>query len=199
MKNENNIVRLNGIISDIKFSHQTRGTNIYSGIVSVTRVSGTVDMIPVNMRESILDLIHEGDEISANGEFRSRNRIIDGKSRLQLYVMITDLEDNPQNTNSVELIGYICKEPIHRETPLHREITDAIIAVNRAYGKSDYIPVIIWGMDAKVASTYIVGDMIKIRGRVQSRIYHKDNEERIAYELSAFSVSRISNTEIISE
>lgn len=195
MQNKNNLVRLKGKINNIKFSHKIGETDIYEGFISVKRTSSTLDLIPVNFRKPMLELIKEGEEISAIGEFRSRNNVINGKTKLELYVMLTDIDDNVTNPNVIEIEGYICKQPIYRKTPKGREITDLIIAVNRPYNKSDYIPIIIWGLDAKVAATYSVGNKVSIKGRIQSRIYLKDGEERTAYEVSAVYISKIEESE----
>ena len=197
MQNKNNLVRLKGKINNIKFSHKVGETDIYEGFISVERTSGTLDLIPVNFRKPMLELVKEGEDISVIGEFRSRNNVINGKTKLELYVMPTYIVDDDDviNQNVIEIEGYICKEPIFRVTPLKREITDLIIAVNRQHNKSDYLPVIVWGLEAKVASNYKVGDKVKIKGRVQSRIYQKDGENKTAYEVSVTYISKIEESE----
>ena len=128
------------------------------------------------------------------GQFRSYNRHEENKNKLVLSVFVREVnllesEDEIQRPNSIFLDGYICKEPVYRKTPLGREIADLLLAVNRPYGKSDYIPCICWGRNARFAESFAIGGHIQLWGRIQSREYQKkidenEYEKRIAYEVS---------------
>ncbi|MBR6788742.1 MAG: single-stranded DNA-binding protein [Clostridia bacterium] len=174
-------------------SHEIYGEGFYEFMLSVPRLSEQFDVIPITLSEKLLaerDL-RVGENIAIEGQFRSYNKVIESHSKLMLTVFVrefVEIEEN-KNPNVVELIGYICKEPIYRMTPLSREICDLLVAVNRAFNKSDYIPCIAWGRNARYAANLSVGTKINITGRIQSRNYVKkineDNSEiRIAYEIS---------------
>ena len=190
---QNNKTYISGeIASESVFSHESYGEKFYECKVRIARLSGTHDTLPVVISERIMPKDWaEGKTIHALGQFRSYNKIIDGKSRLQLYVFILELLDAPKGdkTNIVALAGYICKKPTYRTTPFNREIADVLIAVNRAYNKSDYIPAIAWGRNARFVSSLSTGDRVQILGRIQSREYEKtladgNKESRTAYEVS---------------
>ena len=194
----NNVVHLTGrVAEEPKYSHQVFGEGFYETKVEVERLSGLVDVIPVTVSERLLGEgdFEEGKYVSVSGQFRSYNKIADGKSRLMLTVFVRETnEDLPPNTNKIELIGYVCKPPVYRTTPFKREIADVLIAVNRAYNKSDYIPCIAWGRNARFAEKLVVGDKVGLSGRIQSREYRKTDENgvesvRVAYEIS---VNRLS-------
>ncbi len=194
----NNVVYLTGrVAEEPKYSHQVFGEGFYETKVEVERLSGLVDVIPVTVSERLLGEgdFEEGKYVSVSGQFRSYNKIADGKSRLMLTVFVRETnEDLPPNTNKIELIGYVCKPPVYRTTPFKREIADVLIAVNRAYNKSDYIPCIAWGRNARFAEKLVVGDKVGLSGRIQSREYRKTDENgvesvRVAYEIS---VNRLS-------
>ncbi|MBO7178455.1 MAG: single-stranded DNA-binding protein [Clostridia bacterium] len=199
---ENNLVSLSGKISeDPVFSHQVFGEGFYETKMEVERLSTQKDVIPVTISERLIQEVdlEKGDYLTLEGQFRSYNKIIDGKSKLMLTVFVRECSDNPlmENENSVELTGYVCKPPVYRTTPFKREIADVLIAVNRAYNKSDYIPCIAWGRNARFASRLEVGDKVELVGRIQSREYQKvledgSSEVRVAYEIS---VSRIGYSE----
>lgn len=184
------------IESDPKFSHEERGEKFYEMTVKVPRLSGQTDNIPVTISERLVnpDTLRGGGSICAVGQFRSYNKIIDGKARLFLTFFVRELLDEPtsKNPNQIVLAGYICKPPVYRITPLNREIADLLIAVNRSYNKSDYIPAIAWGRNANFVDKLEVGDRIVISGRIQSREYQKviNNgiENRTAYEVSISSL-----------
>jgi primosomal replication protein N len=199
MKNlDNNKVNIAGVIcSDFKYSHTLCGEKFYIADLEVERTSGKSDIIPIMVSDRMIkieDLTCISVEIT--GQFRSYNKHIDGKSKLLLTVFALEievLENFTYNNNNVELIGYICKEPIYRTTPLGKEISDIFVAVNRYYGKSDYIPCICWGRNARYVGNLPIGTKISIAGRVQSRTFLKKideetTEERVAYELSASKV-----------
>lgn len=194
----NNVVYLTGrVAEEPRYSHQVFGEGFYETKVEVERLSGLVDVIPVTVSERLLGEgdFEEGKYVSVSGQFRSYNKIADGKSRLMLTVFVRETnEDLPPNTNKIELIGYVCKPPVYRTTPFKREIADVLIAVNRAYNKSDYIPCIAWGRNARFAEKLVVGDKVGLSGRIQSREYRKIDENgvesvRVAYEIS---VNRLS-------
>ena len=195
---ENNKVSVIGeVVSEFKFSHEVFGEGFYVVDMAVSRLSDQVDIIPLMVSERLLDVSkdYQGCTMEALGQFRSYNRHEGTKNRLVLSIFVREvnfLEEftDYTKTNQIFLDGYICKEPIYRKTPLGREIADLLIAVNRAYGKSDYIPCITWGRNARFASTLEVGQRVQLQGRIQSREYVKkiseDNSERhTAYELSA--------------
>ncbi len=192
---QNNIVTLIGkIVSDYTFSHEMYGESFYTFKIETCRLSETSDILPITISERLIDknLFKIGAIIEINGQIRSYNNIIDNKNHLVLTTFARDINFNldfNKNPNQVSLNGYVCKQPIYRKTPFGREIADVLLAVNRSYNKSDYIPCIIWGRNAKFTSGLEVGDNIKICGRMQSRNYQKklDNGEileKIAYEIS---------------
>lgn len=189
---QNNRVYLCGRIeSEPTFSHEILGENFYDATISVERLSGQEDIIPITISDRLLDESLEiGNLIGVIGQFRSYNKIVDGHSRLVLRVFVREIaEIDEQCPNVIELDGYVCKPPVYRQTPFKREIADILLAVNRAYNKSDYIPTIAWGRNARYASSFEVGDRIALVGRIQSRVYQKQLEdgsieERVAYEVS---------------
>lgn len=199
MKNlENNKVNIAGVIcSDFKYSHTLCGEKFYIADLEVERTSGKSDIIPIMVSDRMIKIEDlTGVSVEITGQFRSYNKHIDGKSKLLLKVFVCEievLENFTYNNNNVELIGYICKEPIYRTTPLGKEIADVFVAVNRDYGKSDYIPCICWGRNARYVGNLDIGTKISIAGRLQSRTFLKKidedtTEERVAYELSASKI-----------
>lgn len=194
---ENNQVTIMGeIVSEFTFSHEVFGEGFYMVDVSVRRLSNSVDTIPVMISERLIDVNEDytGEFLMVSGQFRSYNRHDEQKNRLVLSVFAREVsfieeELDGAKTNSILLDGYICKLPIYRKTPLGREIADLLLAVNRPYGKSDYIPCICWGRNARFASAFEVGEHVQILGRIQSREYVKklsetETEKRTAYEVS---------------
>ena len=194
---ENNRVTVIGtIVSDFTFSHAVFGEGFYLVDLSVSRLSEQADVIPLMVSERLMDVTRDyrGCTSEADGQFRSYNRHEGVKNRLVLSVFVREVQfleefTDYTKTNQIFLDGYICKEPIYRKTPLGREIADLLVAVNRPYGKSDYIPCIAWGRNARFASGFSVGTRIQIWGRVQSREYTKklsetECEKRTAYEVS---------------
>ena len=173
--------------------------------LAVNRLRNYSDYIPLMISERLIDTEQDytGQLIRVSGQFRSYNRHEEKKNRLVLSVFVRELEfldeiDENAKTNQIFLAGYICKEPIYRKTPLGREIADVLLAVNRSYGKSDYIPCICWGRNARFASGFTVGSHIQIVGRVQSREYVKrideeNVEHRVAYEVSVSKVDLLEN------
>ena len=204
---ENNQVSIIGeIVSDFQFSHEVYGEGFYMMEVSVRRLSDCMDYIPVMVSERLINV--EGDYIGKSvyigGQFRSFNRHEEKKNRLVLSVFAREIsfveeENDKIKTNQIFLDGYICKMPVYRKTPLGREIADMLVAVNRPYGKSDYIPCICWGINARYANHFHVGTRCEIFGRIQSREYMKrisenETEKRIAYEVS---VSKLEYVELL--
>lgn len=205
---KNNQVTVTGeVISGFQYSHQVYGEGFYTTNIHVERLSGQMDTVPVMISERLIDVqkFYLGQLIEISGQFRSYNRHEENRNSLKLFVFARELgfvSDIPEGekSNQIFLDGYICKEPIYRKTPLGREIADLLIAVNRSYGKSDYIPCICWGRNARVASKFEVGKHIQVEGRIQSREYTKkiseaEIERRIAYEVS---VSKMNFSEEIS-
>lgn len=204
MRNEeNNKAVLTGkIISELEFDHDVFGEKFYSTLLFTERRSGNLDMIPLLISERLLDKNLNGKCVSIIGEFRSYNRHEDGKSRLLLNAFVQELSvlstEFAEHENDIELTGYICKNPVYRKTPLGREIADLLLAVNRPYGKTDYIPCICWGRNARYVDRFETGVKLKLCGRIQSRTYtkrlsDKETEERTAYEVSVSRVEVLEN------
>lgn len=198
---KNNVAIIIGKIkSEFLLSHDILGERFFTTDVVVKRTSGATDTIPVVISERLVDVAqdHVGKYIEIHGQFRSRNEPHESRTRLVLYVFARDakfIEEVKDDTpvNQIFLDGYICKPPVYRETPLGREIADLHLAVNRPYGKSDYIPCILWGRNARYVSSLRVGTRIAIHGRVQSRVYYKhlgdgSIKERTAYEVSVYKL-----------
>ncbi len=191
---KNNRVFLMGeIVSEAEFSHEVYGEGFYELYVKVMRLSGQADVLPVTVSERLIEGhdLKVGSTICALGQFRSYNKLEGGRSRLMLTVFVRELigNDGAQNPNSIVLSGYICKPPVYRTTPFNREIADLLVAVNRAYNKSDYIPCIAWGRNARFVQTLKVGDRIALSGRIQSREYTKRLSETEAVTMTAYEVS----------
>ena len=205
----NHIILVGKVTSEKKFSHEIYGEKFYIFDLSVPRLSGNSDIIPITISERLLvngDL-PVGTKITVEGQFRSYNSYGEGKNKLVLTVFAKNvelLEDQESEvearkdfiSNEVTLTGYICKKPIYRQTPFGREIADILLAVNRAYSKSDYIPCIAWGRTARFCENMEVGTEVKVVGRVQSRQYEKKYEDgtvetKVAYEVSVGSLEVI--------
>ena len=194
---ENNQVTVMGeIVSEFSYSHEIFGEGFYMVDVRCQRLSESYDVIPVMVSERLLDVSqnYEVMLICVNGQFRSYNRHEERKNRLVLSVFAREVEfieemEESSKTNQIYLDGYICKEPIYRKTPLGREIADLLLAVNRPYGKSDYIPCICWGRNARYANNFKVGERCAIWGRIQSREYMKKLDEENVERRVAFEVS----------
>ena len=198
--NNNQVLLAGEIVSDFEYSHEVYGEAFYFMMFSVERISGTVDCIPVMVSERLIDINSDliGKHVCIIGQYRSFNKHDGDKSRLELSVFAIELElldeENEviiqSENNKIFLDGYICKAPAYRKSPLGREIADILVAVNRLYGKSDYIPCICWGRNARFASGLEVGARVQLYGRIQSRGYLKklsetEAEQRVAYEVSA--------------
>ena len=201
---ENNIVALSGeVISGFTYSHEVFSEKFYMFNLKVARMSETFDILPIMISERLIDVTKDyvGSYLRVNGQYRSFNKHTGEKTYLVLSVFARAIEftDDCQDTNYAVFDGYVCKPTNYRKTPLGREITDVLLAVNRPYGKSDYIPCVIWGRNAKFAEGFAVGEHIKVCGRVQSREYTKtvgeETEKRVAYELSVSKVEVVKGEE----
>ena len=196
---KNNQVTLKGKCeTEPKFSHSVMGEGFYEFILSIPRLSNETDYLPITISERILDKLGDKkEEIGIIGQLRSYNKLEDDKSKLILTVFVREIvpADEIQFSNSINLTGYVCKEPIYRTTPFGREITDVLVAVNRAYNKSDYLPCIAWGRNARFVGDLDVGKKIELFGRIQSRKYTKkindDVITKTAYEVSISSISKL--------
>ena len=211
---ENNYLTLVGeVTGEKRFSHEIYGEKFYFFDLSIKRLSGNADIIPITVSERIVndEMLAIGKELLIKGQFRSYNSYENERNRLILTVFAKDIieVEEPEEsemakkdmiTNEVVLVGYVCKKPIYRQTPFGREIADLLLAVNRAYNKSDYIPSIAWGRNARFCQNLEVGTQVKIIGRVQSRTYEKKfedgtSETKVAYEVSIGSLEVINSEE----
>ncbi len=219
---ENNYLTLVGKVTGEKeFSHEIYGERFYTFKLGIPRLSGNQDIIPITISERLVgeDTLQEGKKLLVKGQFRSYNSYENERNRLILTVFAKDVMEVEEEeieeeeneiirkdtiTNEVVLVGYLCKKPIYRQTPFGREISDILLAVNRAYNKSDYIPCISWGRTARFCQNLEVGSQVKVIGRVQSRMYEKKYEDgtvqnRVAYEVSVGSLEVIKEKEIEKE
>lgn len=203
----NETIMIGEMVSGFTFSHEAYGEKFYLVNLSINRLSGKADIIPCMLSERLLDVTQDyrGRTVEAIGQFRSYNCHEGVKNRLVLSVFVRELNlleefTDYAETNQIYLDGYICKEAIYRKTPFGREIADILLAVNRPYGKSDYIPCIAWGRNARYASGFTVGARVKVWGRIQSRKYQKqisekEHETRTAYEVSISQMEVIGSEE----
>ena len=193
----NTVILIGEIVSGFTYSHEVFGEGFYIVDLAVKRLSEQVDVIPLTISERLINMndISLGDTVEVRGQFRSRNQFGEDKKRLILSVFVREvifLEEeftDYTKTNFISLDGFICKPPIYRKTPLGREIADLLLAVNRPYGKSDYIPCIVWGRNARYASGLFVGNRLEISGRIQSREYEKKISETEVFKRTAYEVS----------
>ena len=215
---ENNYLTLVGKVTGEKtFSHEIYGEKFYRFTLSIPRLSGNADIIPITISERLItdETLKEGKKLLIKGQFRSYNSFENEKNKLILTVFAKDVQELPETenengeeeiskkdemTNEVVLIGFVCKKPIYRQTPFGREIADLLLAVNRAYNKSDYIPTIAWGRNARFAGGLEVGSHLQVSGRVQSREYTKkigedEVERRVAYEVSVSKIDLVEDEE----
>lgn len=189
-----NKIVISGLLKEKpKFLHECKGENFYGADIVSERLSGTVDELPCVIPEIYANSLQESERVKFIGEIRTRNVDNGGKRKLDMFVFVTGLaEYGYKDENSVEIDGFICKEADYRETPLGRQIADVLVASNRPYGKSDYIPCICWGRNAIKIASLQIGDRIGLHGRFQSREYTKMTENgvevRTAYEVSASCV-----------
>lgn len=206
--NESNQVTIRGeIASPFVFKYETHGTRLYKADVKVKRTSDAIDTLPLVISENKFNVTEDftGEFVLINGQYRSYNRKDGKKRRLELFIFgkeieLLAIEPDGAEANYIFLDGYICKEPVYRETPFGRRITDLLLAVNRPYGKLDYIPCICWGKAAGLAAEFEVGENVQLTGRIQSREYMKKltetgAEKRIAYEVSVKSILHLDEEE----
>lgn len=205
---DNTGILIGEVISNFEKSHETHGETFYIFKLKINRLSGDMDVIDIIVSEKIYDInkVKVGSFFKVEGEIRSYNYYIPEteKRRLIISIFAKNIEEVTEEadltTNNIQLVGHICKLPIYRKTPFGREISDILLAVNRLYGKSDYLPCITWGRNAKYASKFQVGDKIKVNGRIQSREYVKkinDKEEkRVAYEISVASLEKLEEAKV---
>ncbi len=195
--NNNKLQLIGEVVKEPVYTHEVFGEGFYETALSVPRLSQQRDIIPITVSDRLLmrHSVKVGDKLNVVGQFRSYNKVDGAKSRLLLTAFVRDIleEDENANSNSIEITGFICKPPVYRTTPFKREICDVLIAVNRAYNKSDYIPCIMWGRNARFVQNMQVGDKLTVTGRVQSRTYVKnlspdEAEERVAYEVSVSKI-----------
>ncbi len=197
MENPNNrIVAVGRLEGDLELSHEVMNEPFYTGTLLVKRLSGAVDRLPVTIPGKLMGMLPQEEcQLMLTGQVRSYNKVVDGSGRLMVTLFTQGIVPSPDNDtlNKVSLTGALCKPPIYRSTPFGREICDMMLAVNRAFGKSDYIPCIAWGRNAQYASRFSVGDRVRLTGRLQSREYQKLLESgeylsRNAYEVSCFTL-----------
>lgn len=191
--NNNKLQLIGTVIKEPVYTHEVFGEGFYETVVAVPRLSEQQDCIPITISDRLLAR-HEvkvGDKINLVGQFRSYNKVDGDKSKLLLTAFVRDLlpMDETVCPNLIEITGFICKQPIYRTTPFKREICDVLIAVNRAYNKSDYIPCIAWGRNARFVQNLKVGDRVALSGRIQSREYQKRLSETEAVTMTAYEVS----------
>ena len=199
---ENNIITLSGIVeTEPVFSHSVAEEKFYSFTLRVPRLSETEDFLPITISEQILnaELVKKESPLKIRGQLRSYNKYTETKTRLILTVFAKEIslpDECDSNPNEIFVNGFICKEPVYRKTPFGREITDLIVAVNRAFNRSDYIPAIAWGRNAVYSENLAVGSNVMLWGRLQSRNYNKrisdeETEQRTAYELSITKIEKL--------
>ena len=203
---KNNKVFISGeIVSEPKFTHEVFNEGFYEFDLKVSRLSDSYDIIPVTVSERLVNgnNLAIGQKIGGSGQFRSYNKLEDGKSKLMLTVFLREITpyNEGENYNHIEIVGYVCKEPIFRTTPFKREISDVLLAVNRSYNKSDYLPCIAWGRNARFVKNFNVGDKVVVSGRIQSRDYQKkinnDTITKTAYEVSLNKIELVREDECI--
>ena len=194
-ENNNNVLIKGKIVKLPAYSHSVMGEGFFEMYVEVKRLSDETDVLPVTISERLIEGFNLGDEIGISGQFRSYNKLEGEKSKLMLTIFVKELVDpnDISAVNQINMVGYICKEPIYRTTPFGREICDVLLAVNRAYNKSDYLPCIAWGRNARFVKDLGVGEKLEVQGRIQSRKYQKkvdgnEVEMKVAYEISLSSV-----------
>ncbi|MCX8074420.1 MAG: single-stranded DNA-binding protein [Clostridia bacterium] len=195
--NHNNIVKIGGrIVSELEYSHEIYEEKFYRFHIEVERLSDLRDKLPIIVSERLIDVnnFKVGQLVYIEGQFRSYNQSTNGKNKLVLSIFVKEItldniSENIKTLNDATFVGYICKPPIYRKTPLGREIADILVAVNRSYKKSDYIPCILWGRNAKFCETLSVGAMVRISGRIQARGYEKKYDDGTTKQMVAYEVS----------
>jgi len=192
---ESNVAELCGVVlSELRFSHKTYGEIFYTFVLGIERRSGYIDEINIMVSERLIfdNPPREGDFVEIKGQIRTYNEIVDEKNKLNVVVFAKEIyqsENFGYNENYIYLEGFLCKEPLKRTSPLGRKICDMMLAVNRMYNKSDYIPCIAWGRNAGYAEKLGVGTKLALEGRIQSREYKKKLDDGTAEMRKAFEVS----------
>ena len=206
MKGDTNIVNLCGELEDnLEFSHEIFGEKFYNAKIKINRLSDSSDILPMTISERLIQELdfEKNKHVNVIGQLRSYNKNVGEKNKLILTVFVREIkpiDEENKDPNRIYLDGYICKRPTYRKTPLGREITDLLVAINRPYNKSDYIPSIVWGRNAKFARNLKVGDRIQMWGRIQSREYEKKIDEetivkKVAYEVSVSKIKKVEEDE----
>ena len=200
MEENGNFLHLSGVLTDNPvYGHEVFGEKFYYATLSVPRLSGAEDLLPITVSERLMDdtPLTVGSKLALDGQLRSYNKVIEGAGRLLITGFAQHLvdPDSDENPNQVQLTGALCKEPNLRITPMGRDICDLMLAVNRRYGRSDYLPCICWGLKAREAAMWTVGTQVKLEGRIQSRRYIKMTEdgpvERTAFEVSVIQAEAV--------
>lgn len=195
----NNYAMLRGALAQAPcFSHENRGERFYQFPIEVLRLSGAADTINVIARGELAENLEVSGagKLCVSGELRSFNNKSGEGPKLIISVFARELWfDEEEDENIIELTGTICKQPNLRVTPMGREICDLMIAVNRRYGRSDYLPCIAWGERARAAANWDVGSIVELDGRIQSRKYTKNIDgvsvEKTAYEVSVIDIDKV--------
>ena len=206
MEETGNYLHLSGILTDTpEYGHEVFGEKFYYATLSVPRLSGAEDLLPVTISERLMEGSHldVGSPLCFEGQLRSYNKVIEGSGRLLITAFaqrLLNCEEDEENPNRVQLTGALCKPPSYRTTPFGREIADLMLAVNRSYGKSDYIPCITWGRTARYAANLKIGDKVQLVGRFQSRAYQKQLADgttlnKVAYEVSVSRLAALKTEE----
>ena len=192
LSTHNSVTLCGTVVGQPTYSHEIFGEKFYEVSLAVKRLSGMDDVLPVSVSEHLLsDMFVDGAQLTLHGQFRSYNKVVGQHSKLMLTVFVRDVVpfDSTVNPNTMNLVGFVCKPPVYRTTPFNREICDLLIAVNRQYNKSDYIPCIVWGRNARFAEKLTVGTQVNIAGRVQSRNYQKKLDDETIVTRTAYEVS----------
>nr|DAK85041.1 MAG TPA: Single strand binding protein [Caudoviricetes sp.] len=199
MKNKNSAATVAGAVASEPKKYDCCGEAFYEFDLCVKRLSGAEDLIPVNMPAILRDELKRGDKLCLIGQVRTYNKVVDGKSRLIVVFFALEAAEYTGSENYVELTGFFCKPPVLRMTPLGRNICDVQLAVNRERGKTDYVPLILWGRTAQHIVRLNVGAHVNIVGRLQSRMYQKQTEqgvvEKTAYEVSVRRITEVTDDE----
>lgn len=198
---QNTVSIIGKVVSEPILSHTVYGEDFYTFDLEVKRLSENADIVPILISKKLMADIIVGNYVTINGQMRTYNKIDNNSRKLMIYVFVVDVETMSEDdfnaskdpNNTVKIVGYLCKRPIYRTTPFGREISDLLVAVNRSYHKSDYIPCIAWGRNAKYAKNFEVGQQVEITARFQSREYRKKDENgnavtKCAYELSVLNI-----------
>ncbi|SJZ55146.1 Single-strand binding protein family protein [Garciella nitratireducens DSM 15102] len=204
----NKVIIAGKIKNELEFSHSIYGEAFYNTYIEISRLSDIKDVLPISVSERLIQgkKLKVGDYVSVEGQLRSYNKMINGNNKLVLLIFVKELElissrEEIENPNQIYLDGFICKSPSYRTTPFGREITDLLVAVNRPYNKSDYIPCIAWGRNARFCGNLKIGQHLNLWGRIQSREYQKkyptgEIVNKVAYEVSISKMELLNEKEV---